>query len=302
MEKFTTKPSDDDQIAERDGVVSRFALPLFIALIFVAATWTTWRWLWGEWMSNEYYSHGTLILPVALYLAWRRVRNVTSNDATGIEQQTAKGKIKGLLLLGGALVLYLFFVSYKAYYLSAFALIFMIAGVVWTLFGLSWLRMLAFPIGYLLLMVPLPFIERITLPLALFTGLCSTALVKFFGLELTVTGNAIELPNADLVIGAQCSGINSMITLIALTALCAYILKGPWWGRTLLVLLAVPIAMLGNILRVSNLLIVARYWGADAAFRFYHDYSGIVFFLVVLLLLVPVTRVLQCKTLRLDVL
>lgn len=322
MEKFTPKPSNDDQIAERNGVVSRFVLPLFIALIFVAATWTTWRWLWGEWMSNEYYSHGILILPVALYLAWRRVRNipsndvtdtnvtsadvngtsVTSTDATDTEQRTAKGKINGLILLGGALVLYLFFVSYKAYYLSAFALIFMIAGVVWTLFGLSWLRMLAFPIGYLFLMVPLPFVERITLPLALFTGVCSTALVKFFGLELTVTGNAITLPNADLVIGAQCSGINSMITLIALTALCAYILQGPWWGKTLLVLLAVPIAMLGNILRVSNLLVVARYWGADAAFRFYHDYSGIVFFLVVLLLLVPTTRVLQCKTLRLDVL
>jgi exosortase len=213
-----------------------------------------------------------------------------------------RGDMRGLLLLGIGLGLYLFFYNDKAYYLASFAMLALIMGLVWTLNGLWWLRMLSFPIGYLTLMVPLPFVERVTLPLALFTGVCSTALVRFFGLELTVIGNAVKLPNADLLIGAQCSGINSMIALIALTALCAYVLEGPWWGRSMLVVLAVPIAMLGNILRVANLLVVARYWGADAAFRFYHDYSGIVFFAVVLLLLIPLTRILQCRTLRLDVL
>ena len=85
-------------------------------------------------------------------------------------------------------------------------------------------------------------------------------------------------------------------------ALAAYLLVGPLWGRITLVALAVPIAVLGNILRVANLLFVARYLGAEAAFRFYHDYSGIVFFALVLLLLMPLTRLLQCRTLRLDVL
>ena len=93
-----------------------------------------------------------------------------------------------------------------------------------------------------------------------------------------------------------------MIALTALTALVAYVLNGPLWGRIALVMLAVPIAMFGNILRVSNLLFVARYYGADAAFRFYHDYSGIVFFVIVLVLMVPLTRLLRCKSLRLEVL
>ncbi|HRW03517.1 MAG TPA: exosortase/archaeosortase family protein [Caldilineaceae bacterium] len=272
-------------------------MPGTMAVVFALLTWPIWRWLWGEWMANDYYSHGVLILPVALYLIWRRLYNASS-----AERELLQGDTRGLLLLGIALGLYLFFYNNKAYYLAAFAMLAMIIGLVWTLNGLWWLRMLSFPIGYLTLMVPLPFVERATLPLALFTGVCSTALVRFFGLELTVIGNAVKLPNADLLIGAQCSGINSMIALIALTALCAYVLEGPWWGRLMLVVLAVPIAMLGNILRVSNLLVVARYWGADAAFRFYHDYSGIVFFAVVLLLLIPLTRILQCRTLRLDVL
>jgi exosortase/archaeosortase family protein len=117
-----------------------------------------------------------------------------------------------------------------------------------------------------------------------------------------VVGSAITLPNADLVIGAQCSGINSMIALTSLHALVAYVVQGPLWARMLLVLLAIPVAMLGNILRVANLLFVARAWGAEAAFQFYHDYSGIVFFVVALLLLLPLTRLLGCNRLRTETL
>jgi len=296
MDDSTVERAKGEEMIQREQRGSRWVLPFVIALLFLFVTWPTWRWLWGEWMANDYYSHGILILPIVVYLAWRRISNIST------ERTVTRGDSRGLILLGIGLLLYIFFFSNKAYYLAAFAMIPLLAGALWTLFGFWWLRLLAFPIGYLFLMVPLPFIERITLPLALFTGVCSTAFVKFFGMELTVIGNAVKLPNADLLIGAQCSGINSMITLIALTMLCAYLLQGPWWGRVTLVLLAVPIAMLGNILRVSNLLVVARYWGADAAFRFYHDYSGIVFFVVVLLLLLPITRMLQCRTVRLDVL
>ncbi|MBV7328833.1 exosortase/archaeosortase family protein [Chloroflexi bacterium TSY] len=150
-------------------------------------------------------------------------------------------------------------------------------------------------------MIPLPFIDYATLPLALFTGICSSGLVRLLGLDVTIVGNAVTLPNADLVIGAQCSGINSMITLIALTTLAAYLFHGPWWGRILLVFCAIPLALLGNILRVSSLLFVARSYGVEVGFSFYHDYSGGVFFVVALVLLYPLAKLLQCRTLRSEV-
>ena len=207
----------------------------------------------------------------------------------------------GLILLSLMLVLFLYFVNGRAYYLAAVAMIGLIAGLVWSLGGLTLMRKLIFPIGYLLLMVPLPFIDRITLPLALFTGVCAGGLVRFLGLDVTIVGNAVSLPNAEMVIGAQCSGINSMIALTALLTLTAYLLDGPLWGRIALVLMAVPLAMLGNILRVASLFFVARLYGADAAFTYYHDYSGILFFLGVFLLMFPLTRLLQARTLRLEV-
>lgn len=289
-----------DQIMKKpttQQTLSALLIPAVVVLLFALLTWPVWRWLWGEWMANDYYSHGLLIGPVALYLAWRRRRN----DKTGQWWSNQMDK-RGLVVLVVSLGLYLFLLNNKAYYLAAFALIGLVVGLVWIGGGAYTVRQLAFPLGYLALMAPLPFIERATLPLALFTGVCSTALVKFLGLNVTVVGNAISLPNADLIIGAQCSGINSLIALTALNALAAYIVAGPWWGRVTLVALAAPVAMAGNILRVASLLFVARDYGAQAAFTFYHDYSSIVFLGLALAMLVPLMRLLRCRTIRFNVL
>jgi exosortase len=275
-------------------------LPMAAALLFMTLTWPIWRWLWGEWMGNEYYSHGLLILPVALFLAIQRLRLDKQARPASLSRITGNNPL-GILLLGVALVSFLWLLNQNAYYLAAFAMLVMGAGTLWALGGLHLLQKLLFPIGYLAFMIPLPFIERSTLPLALFTGVCAGGLVRFLGVDVSIVGNAVSLPNAELVIGAQCSGVNSLIALTALMTLAAYVLSGPMWGRILLVLLSIPLAMLGNILRVTTLLFVARSMGAQAAFTFYHDYSGLLFFMLVFLLMFPLTRLLQTRTLRLDV-
>ena len=271
-------------------------LPIIAAVGFAILTWPVWRWLWSEWMANDYYSFGILIPPISLFLIVQRFRN----DKT-LVYQPGRVSVSGLVGLAVTLALYLYALQDLAYYLAAFAMIGMLASLVWTLAGGAVLRKLAFPLAYLLLMVPLPFVDRYTLPLALFTGVCSGALVQFLGLDVQIVGNSVTLPNADLVIGAQCSGVNSLIALTALMVLVAYLLDGPVWSRVTLVVLSVPLAILGNILRVATLLFVARAWGAEAAFTFYHDYSGIVFFVAVLLLIYPLTRLLQFGQLRTEV-
>ena len=271
-------------------------LPILAALGFAVLTWPVMRWLWSEWMSNDYYSHGLLIAPVALFLAIQRFRNDKALVYT-----PGNGSLFGLGLLAAALGLYLYFLQDLAYYLAAFAMIGMLVGLVWVVGGSFVLRKLAFPLAYLTLMVPLPFIDRYTLPLALFTGVCSGGLVQFLGLDITIIGNAVTLPNANLEIGAQCSGVNSLIALTSLMVLVAYLLEGPLWSRIALVILAVPLALMGNILRVATLLYVARTWGAEAAFHYYHDYSGIFFFVGVLLLMYPLTRLLRFRQLRYEV-
>lgn len=272
------------------------AAPLLALAALLLITWPVWRWLWGEWMGNEYYSHGILIPPVSAYLIYQRFRNDKS-----LKWEPGQGSNWGIVLIALGLALYLWFFNQRAYYLAAFATIVMIGGLVWAIGGTEVAKRLSFPVLYLVLMVPLPIVDRYTLPLAMFTGICSGQLANFIGLDVEIIGNAVKLPNADLVIGAQCSGVNSLIALTALMVLTAYLVKGPLWGRIALVVLAFPLAILGNILRVTSLLFVARAWGAQAGFVFYHDYSGIVFFVVVLALMVPITRMLRCNSLRPEV-
>jgi exosortase len=272
------------------------AVPALAAVALLLLTWPVWRWLWGEWMGNQYYSHGILIPPVSLYLAYQRFRNDKS-----LRWTPGQGSNQGLILIAAGLALYLWFLNQRAYYLAAFATILMIGGLVWTLGGNNVARRLLFPVAYLALMVPLPFVDRYTLPLAMFTGICSGGLAQILGLDVVIVGNAVTLPNADLVIGAQCSGVNSLIALTALMVLAAYLVQGPRWGRISLVALAFPLAIVGNILRVLSLLFVARAWGAQAGFVFYHDYSGIGFFVIVLALMLPLTRLLRCDNLRPEV-
>jgi exosortase len=280
-----------------NGSILRAGLvPLAAALVLGILTWPVWQWLWGEWMTNDYYSHGVLIPPVSLYLAYQRFRNDPQ-----LNWSANQGSSLGLIVVAIGLALYLWFLNNRAFYLASFATIILIGGLLWTFGGANVARRLIFPVAYLALMVPLPWVDRYTLPLAMFTGVCSGWLAKILGLDVQIVGNAVMLPNADLVIGAQCSGVNSLIALTALMVLTAYLVKGSLWSRLTLVLLAAPLAILGNIVRVTSLLFVARTWGAQAGFTFYHDYSGIGFFVVVLTLMLPITRVLGCNQLRPEV-
>lgn len=271
-------------------------LPVLLVIALAIITAPILRWLWGEWLSNEYYSHGILIPPVSLYLIYQRIRL----DRT-LRWQPGEGAIYGLALIAGGLACYFLFLDWRAFYLAAFSVIAILLGMLWVLGGTSAVRKLWFPILFLVLMVPLPLLDRWTLPLALFTGVCAGAIVQFLGFDITIVGNSITMPTANLLVGAQCSGVNSLIALTSLMVLTAYLVSGPVPNRLFLVLLAIPIAIIGNIVRVASLLVVAWFYGAQAAFIFYHDYSGWGFFVVALLLMIPITRALRCNSLRPEV-
>lgn len=281
---------------QKSQQIRSLIIPLIAAILLTILALPVWEWLWNEWMGNQYYSHGVLIPLVSLFLAFRRFQ--LDKTLSGLD---FRGSAGGILLLALGLIGFVVSLNSKTYFMAAFAMIGVLAGLLWVIGSSQVLYKLRFPVSYLGLMVPLPFLDRITLPLAMFTGVCSGGLVQILGLDVEIIGNAVKLPNADLVIGAQCSGVNSLITLIALTALAAYIVSGPLWGRFSLVLAAIPIAILGNILRVASLMYVARWFGAESAFIFYHDYSGIIFFALAMALLFPLARLFRCSSLRLNV-
>jgi exosortase len=273
----------------------RIASTGLIGILLLALFYPTLKWLVGEWLGNDYYSHGLLVPLISAFLAWRLWIKWPP------EQRQIKPATSGLLLLGAGLIVYLYALLQRVYFAASLVMIVIIAGLVWYLLGTAALRRFAFPIGFLLFMVPLPFVEPLSVPLAQLTGAVSAGIVRSFGVPITVNGAQITLPNAALVVGAQCSGLRSIVTLLTLVVLVIFLVEGVWWKKLLLALSSIVIAGFGNVMRVASLLIVANLWGADAAFKYYHDYSGIVFFLSALALLLAFSWVLGCREIRDDI-
>ncbi|NOZ49729.1 MAG: exosortase/archaeosortase family protein [Chloroflexi bacterium] len=266
-------------------------LYLLMALLGLLVLFPTLRWLVNEWWSNDYYSHGVLVPVISAYFAWRLLPRVERKPSN-----------MGLFLLVAALAVYLLALFQRAYFISSLGMIGILAGVVWYLWGWTALKRLAFPLAFLVFMVPLPFVEASSLPLSLLTGQISTQVMQGLGLDVTVHGASVSLANANLVVGAQCSGLRSIVALFTLVAVFAYVVEGPRLSKLLLALSAIPIAILGNIMRVSTLLWVADRWGVEAGFKYYHDYSGIFFFLFAFLCLILLGQLLRCRNIRTDLL
>jgi exosortase len=261
-------------------------LVLLLAAILLAPVG---RWLAGEWWSNDYYSHGVLAPLVSLFFAWRILPRLARRPDN-----------RGLWLVGLGTLIYVAALYQRVFHIAALAMLLLLAGIVWVYWGGSGLKKMAFPLGFLIFMIPFPFVEASSLPLSLLTGQIATRLMQIAGLDVTVQGAAVTLPHANLVVGAQCSGVRSIVALSALAAVFAYIVEGSWLRKLLLFLSVLPIAILGNILRVSSLLGVANRWGAEAGFTFYHNYSGFVFFGAALALFILFARMLGCSRIRND--
>lgn len=275
---------------------SRIAIEILIVVLLLVLFYPTLRWLIGEWLGNDYYSHGPLVPIISAFFAWRLwVKRPVVPEKQRVDT------VLGLGLAVPGLAVYLYMLLQQAYFVAAMAMIPVIAGLVWYLLGAAVLKRMTFPILFLIFMIPLPFVEPLSVPLAQITGNISAQCIQLFGVPITVNGAQVILPNAQLIVGAQCSGLRSIVTLLTLVTVIVFILQGPWWGKALLALSSLPIAAAGNLLRVSLLLVVANTWGAETGFQYYHDYSGYVFFLSALALLLLISRVLQCREIREDI-
>jgi len=270
---------------------------LLVAFLIVALSWPVLRWLWGEWQADPAYSHGPLIPLISLFLIWRQGRQGAFSAGAAPEIGSTLGLVLVLLSLGAIV----WATAVNALYLAALILIPLLMGILCFLFGIEARMRMVFPVSYWAFAVPFPAIQVLSVPLQAFTAGVSTTLARWLGVQAAREGSRVLLDSCDLTIGAPCSGLHSLVALLALAAVMAHVLQGRWWARGLLSVLAVPVALVANVTRVVALLLVADRWGADAALGLWHDWSGIVFFGLAVVLLVAIGGWLGCTELRTDI-
>jgi exosortase len=245
-----------------------------------------------QWYADSDYSHGFLVPFVAGYLVWERRMNLLA--------QPVVPSVWGIGVLGFGLMM-LFIGSIGAeLYAQRTSLIVVLAGLVLLVLGREFLRILMFPIVFLLFMVPLPaiIVNAVSFPLQLFAAKTATFCLFNFGIPVLREGNVILLASTTLEVAEACSGIRSLQALLALGTVYAYFTQTVMWKRWALVLLSIPIAIVANAFRVSGTGVLAHYWGADAAQGFYHTFSGWVIFVVAFALLLACGAVLSKLGLR----
>jgi exosortase len=276
------------KVAKRDVIGGVIILGLVILLFSSTLSWLVYNWL-----NNSYYSHGFLVPLVSAFFLWRR-REAFSPD-------NREPSNVGLVILGVSLAGFLVAQLWQAYHLSAVAFILLLTGLSVYFLGTRSTQRIAFPLAFLLLMIPVPLINQLSPALESFTATVSTSVVDVLSMPAVNQGSRIQLQNSSFVVGAACSGLNSIVALATLVVIFVYIVEGSYPAKIVLLAVSVPIAIVANVFRVSSLLAIAHVFGAEAGMKYFHDYSSPVLFLLAFVLLVLVSRLVRCSEIRRDI-
>ena len=256
---------------------------MVFALIAVALTFVIYGpilyYMVLHWNAVADYSHGFLVAPLALYFAWERQPKLRRARI-----EPSWWGLVPLALSTTTLVVGRLGVEQMNMRVS-FVLALM--GIVLLLLGRQIFRILAFPLFFLFLMVPLPqsLVNVVAFPLQLTAADWAVDLLYYLRIPALREGNIIHLPNTTLFVAEACSGLRSLMALVTLGVVFAYFFRKSWGERIVIVLSAIPIAIIVNALRVTITGILTYRFGEKAAEGAIHEFQGLITFSAAFLLL-----------------
>jgi exosortase len=235
----------------------------------------------GQWYSDPEYSHGFLVPLISGFVLWRK-RDLIAK--TPSQPSTKLGVVTVLVAL-----CLLFLGSLGAeLFLTRISLILIVVGLTLYFQGFPLLRALSFPIGFLLLAIPLPALiyNQIVFPLQLFASQLATGILEVtHAMPILREGNVLILPNTTLEVVEACSGIRSLMSLTTLAIGYGYLVEKSVLIRCLLAIGTVPVAVIANGTRVMVTALLSYYVDPKAAEGLTHEFSGIVIFIVATLMM-----------------
>jgi exosortase len=232
-----------------------------------------------QWWTDADYGHGFFVPLFSGYILWRERDRWTKTEI--------KPSNFGFVVMLGAVALLLLGSLGAEFFTSRFSLLVLLAGMILFLAGWKMLRAVSFPLGYLMWMIPIPVIiyNQITFPLQLIASRLATSWLELAQVPVLRDGNILIMSNYSLEVVEACSGIRSLMTLMALAVAYGYLVSPRRWVRYALAAFMVPVAIGTNAVRIMGAAIVARHLGPAAAEGFLHKFSGWVIFLVALVLM-----------------
>ena len=260
-----------------------------LLLGFAALYGPTYLWLAQNVWSSDEQGHGPIILALSLYLLYAKRHELAALPAAPAPRLGVPLLLFGLVLcaLGRSQFILFFEVSSQIVVLAALVLIFL---------GRQALRLVWFPLFFMLFMVPLPgsLVASITAPLKSAVSAVAADLLYRLGYPVARAGVMLSVGPYQLLVADACAGLTSMFTLEALGLLYMNLMNYTHVRRNIaLALLIIPISFVANIVRVMILVLVTYHLGDAAGRGFIHGFAGMVLFMTGLLLMVGTDRVLR---------
>ncbi len=242
--------------------------------------------LMHDWYVDNNYSHGFLIIPIAFYFIWER--------RTKLKEAARNPSSWGLVIVLGSMALLLAGVLGSELFLTRISILGTIAGAALFLYGWNHLKILAFPIAFLLLMIPIPAIifNQIAFPLQLLASRFGEMALMACQVPVLREGNVINLANTSLEVAEACSGIRSLISLLTLGIVYGYFIDSRIWIRMILIFGTIPIAIAANGIRVAGTGLAAHFYGPEAAQGFFHSFSGWIIFIAAFIMMFILYRII----------
>jgi len=239
-----------------------------------------------DWIRDDNYSHGFLVIPVSIYILWRRRKQLswpirTSRWGLALAVIGSVGLVLGI--------------AAEEFFVTRVSLVMQITGIGLACFGGANFRRVWFAFFFLLFMIPVPAVVyyQATLPMQLFSSKVTTTLLQVIGVPAVRQGNIIHLPEYSLEVIEACSGLRSLVALLALGSLYSWSYMSGRWRAVFLTLAMIPIAVSANIFRVFVTAVGAYAVSRDLADTFLHEVSGLLVFFSALVMLVILGAILK---------
>ena len=237
------------------------------------------------------YTHAYFILPVSLWLIWRRRNQIKES----VQNYKPGNNLLGLAVLFFSIILFLFGSRFDYSLIITFSIIPFIFGLSYYLYGIETVKLLSFPVLYLLLLIPPPMslLDSITLPMRYAISAATEVVLGFANYPISREGLLLTIGYNDIFMGQPCSGFRSLITLLSLGIVYIYISDTKLFNKFILAAFIVPLALLGNLVRVVTLCLITFHFGEEAGQGFFHNFSGIVMFIITILGLIGIESLLN---------
>ncbi|MXP44611.1 exosortase V [Allopontixanthobacter sediminis] len=261
--------------------------PALIGLI--AISYPTWQFVATESWSTEQGSLGPFILASGVWLLFRMLP-----ETKVVQSRPPAWQAFGAIFLMAAALIVLRIAAVIE--LEVYALYGLLIALLFAFIGWRAIKILWFPLLYLLFAVPLPdsLVAALTNPLKLWISDTAVALLYLANYPIASSGVTIQIGQYQLLVAAACAGLSSLITLSALTLFYVYLIhRSNWRYMMVLIAAAVPIAIFSNLVRVLLLILITYHVGEAAAQGFLHNFAGMTTFAIALIMIYALDKVAQ---------